>query len=182
MSGKQDADADGERVSDVIREDDITLFGLMNIAPQPGALADAFSSLAQHGISVLMIGYSDKASRSRDLSIMVQENHTVITREILHSFAPELHYQALLEETGLTRMSIDRSGLLGQSQTLSLLAECMKHLHLSLRLLSVSGMNISCVLALRRTDPVIAKLRSMLLDHRVENVTESDAIVETIVE
>lgn len=182
MSGEQDAGADGELVNDVIREDDIALFGLMNIAPQPGSLADTFSALAQEGISVLMIGYSEKESRTRDLSIMVQEDQTVATREILHSFATELRYHSLLEETGLTRMSIDRSGASSQSQTLSLLVECMKQLHISLRMLSVSGMNIACVLDLRRTDPMIARLRTMLQDGSVANAIGSDGMVETVVE
>jgi len=132
---------------------------VMGVVPTTNALGDIFHALEHGGIEVLMITYEPNAYGLCDLSIALQEEQVRATRVIIESLDDTVRYQALVEERGLARISMVRSGEFSRSQTVAYLLGALKQAEVSVSMLSVSEMKISCVIEDRLLSPALQSLR-----------------------
>lgn len=145
--------------SEFIHEVGIARLVIRGVVSTTNALGNIFHALEQGSIAVLMITYERNAYGLCDLSIALQEEQVSATQVILGSLDDTVRYQTLVEEKGLARISMMRSGEFSRSQTVAYLLAALKQAEVPVCMLSVSEMKISCVIEERLLYPALQSLR-----------------------
>jgi aspartate kinase len=118
---------------------------LSNVPDRPGIAADLFESLSEGGVNVDLIIQATHQINSNDITFTIAENelHNALTqcKKLIDSIGGELSSQV-----GLTKLSINGSGIMGRPGIASSLFQTLSDSGINIRLIATSEVKVSCVI------------------------------------
>ena len=139
-------------VRGVALDQDQAQVGLRYVPDKPGMAAQAFVTLAKHGISVDTIIQSQRCRvvngiATRDIAFTVAEGEASAAKEVLDSLATQLGWGAVVINTNIAKISIVGVGMVGQPGVAARFFEALAKEKINIQMIATSEIKISCVVS-----------------------------------
>ena len=137
---------DRNRVRGIAAEEDVAKLTLVGVPDRPGIAAAIFTPLAEAGISVDVIIQNVSRHGVTDLSFTVHQREAAASEKILKKLAKEIGADGVISDTGIAKVSIVGTGMLGQPGIAAKMFKALADAGINIEMISTSEIRITCII------------------------------------
>ena len=160
---------DRNRVRGVAHETNVARIAVLGVPDRPGVAAAIFEPLGREGISVDVIVQNVSTEGATDLTFTVAETDLRAAVRLVEAAAREVGAKRVLHETGVAKVSIVGTGMLGTPGIAGRMFQTLAGAKVNIEMISTSEIRITCLVAREDAEKAVRALhKAFALDRETE--------------
>jgi len=147
-------------VRGVTLDNNIVKISILEVPDKPGIAYNLFSKLAQASISIDMIIQNVNRNLVNDISFSVKNEDLQAALKITRHVCKEINAQDVIYDESVVKLSIVGTGIMGNSEVITLFFNTLYNLNINLLMISTSEIKISCIIDEEKSLQAINELHS----------------------
>jgi len=147
-------------VRGVTLDNNIVKISILEVPDKPGIAYNLFSKLAQASISIDMIIQNVNRNLVNDISFSVKNEDLQAALKITRDVCKEINAQDVIYDESVVKLSIVGTGIMGNSEVITLFFNTLYNLNINLLMISTSEIKISCIIDEEKSLQAINELHS----------------------
>jgi len=147
-------------VRGVTLDNNIVKISILEVPDKPGIAYNLFSRLAQASISIDMIIQNVNRNLVNDISFSVKNEDLQAALKITRDVCKEINAQDVIYDESVVKLSIVGTGIMGNSEVITLFFNTLYNLNINLIMISTSEIKISCIIDEEKSLQAINELHS----------------------